>query len=272
MLRRSMFATVMVTMTVAVFPSACGIADVDAESGRRTQALPAGALLPNIVEEPPFHLGIQNAHQRESLRFTTTHWNDGAGPLQIRGGGQIAPCDIDGVHFDQCTHATQEILDANGNIVATQPAGHAIFHEAHNHWHQSDVANFRVHAGSLDGPIVSSSDKVTFCLIDFEDSQSPKRDRVYWECNGDLQGISAGFGDEYHQSTEGQELDITGVPEGIYYLVFTGDPTGHWLESSEGDNSSWAKFRLSRKGANPEITVLETSPCSGIACGNTANK
>jgi len=42
-----------------------------------------------VVEEIPSHLQIQNDHQREWLRFSTTHINLGPGPLQIRGGGQM---------------------------------------------------------------------------------------------------------------------------------------------------------------------------------------
>src|SRR5512132_2655759 len=80
---------------------------------------PPQPLYPNVVEQVPHHLAIQNDHQREWLRFTTTHINLGPGDLQIRGGGQIAPCDIDGIHYDQCTVATQELLDANRNVVLT---------------------------------------------------------------------------------------------------------------------------------------------------------
>src|SRR5215213_7386681 len=69
---------------------------------------------PDIVEQIS-HLQIQNEHQREMLRFSTTHINVGDGPLQIRGGGRIAPCVIENVAYAQCTISTQEILDAAGN-------------------------------------------------------------------------------------------------------------------------------------------------------------
>jgi hypothetical protein len=82
-------------------------------------------LYPDIVEQIA-HLQIQNEHQREMLRFSTTHINIGDGPLQIRGGGQVAPCVIDGTAYAQCTYATQEVLDAAGNIVHSQPAGVAL--------------------------------------------------------------------------------------------------------------------------------------------------
>src|SRR3954466_5044756 len=74
---------------------------------------------PNVVEEVPSHLGIQNDHQREGLRLNTTHINLGPGNLQIRGGGQIAPCTIDGIDYEQCTVATQEVLDSTGNVALT---------------------------------------------------------------------------------------------------------------------------------------------------------
>jgi hypothetical protein len=59
----------------------------------------AAPLYPDIVEQIS-HLQIQNEHQTEMLRFSTTHINLGYGPLQIRGGGQVAPCVIDGIAYD----------------------------------------------------------------------------------------------------------------------------------------------------------------------------
>src|SRR5437764_3595998 len=92
-----------------------------------TSAYAGAPRYPDIVEQIS-HLQIQNEHQREMLRFSTTHINIGNGPLQIRGGGQVAPCVIDGTAYDQCTYATREVLDASGNIVYSQPAGVAFFH------------------------------------------------------------------------------------------------------------------------------------------------
>jgi hypothetical protein len=232
---------------------------------------PASKLLPDLQSVVPSHLSIQNEHQREMLRLTNGIYNTGGGPLQIRG-TSVAPCPAP--LTGDCTYATQEILDSSGNVVSTSPSGFFYFHEAHNHWHQSDVASFVLRAGSLAGPVVAASYKVTFCLIDFDKSSTVKRnsERVYWECNGDLQGISPGWIDEYHQATDGQELDITGAPAGDYYLIVDVDPADNWVESDESNNAAWVKFSLSRKGANPEITILGNSPCSGDLCGNTANK
>ena len=232
-------------------------------------------LLPDIQEAIPDHLNIQNEQKREMLRFTTGHVNLGEGHLQILGGGQVAPCVVDGVPYDQCTHATQQILDAVGNVVATHLAGVAFFHPAHNHWHQSDVAQFEIRRGALNGPLLVAGKKVTFCLVDLERIEGVRttKSRTYFDCNGALQGISPGWADVYHHSLEGQELDITGAPEGIYYLTHLANPAGNWLESDYTNNFAWVKFQLSRQGSNPEIQILQYSLCAeGITCPSLGNR
>jgi len=235
----------------------------------RAQAIP---MYPDIVEQIG-HLQVQNEHQKEMLRFSTTHINIGDGPLQIRGGGQVAPCVIDGTAYDQCTYATQEVLDASGNIVYSQPAGVAFFHPQHNHWHQSAVARFEVRRATLDGPLVNNGVKITFCLVDTDqtDLVTKGSNRFYFDCNAALQGISVGWGDDYHQSTPLQELDITGIQEGVYYLTHLADPENHWKESNESNNFAWVKFSVTRQGANPKIAILETSGCVSYACGSKSN-
>lgn len=252
-------------------------------SGSEAAKVTAAPLYPDIVEEVPSHLQIQNTKQREWLRFTTVHINVGQGNLQVRGGGQVEPCRIDGIDYDQCTVSTQELLDANRTVVATHPAGVALFHPEHNHWHQSSVAEFQVKKDDpVTGESVASGTKITFCLVDVEfvgttGVQKKQQPRTYFECNGDLQGLASGWGDSYHQSTPLQELDITGLPAGEYYLTHEADPENHWLEgpstSSPGElnNFTWAKFRLERQGANPSVTVIGSSPCEYPVCGFGGN-
>ena len=264
------FATVlsvMLTLAVAATPTAAQTTPPVAVSAEDAQAL--GGLLPDIIDEVPKHLAVQNKQQRELLRFSTTHWNFGDGALQVRGGGQESPCVVNGIST-VCTFAMQEIFDANGQIVAVHPAGVALFHPEHNHWHQSEVAEFAVR-DTLDGPSVGSRQfKTTFCLIDLDSSDliQVHKTKVYWDCNADLQGISVGYGDPYHHALEGQSIDITELAAGVYYLTFDADPSQHWLETDDTNNRSWAKFRLDRKGANASVTVLETSGYPG----NTSNK
>jgi len=264
---RVLASSLVLTLAAAAVPAAAQTAPPIVTSAADAQAL--GGLLPDIMDEIPKHLSVQNTQQRESLRFSTTHWNFGEGALQVRGGGQEAPCVVDGAPT-VCTFAMQEIFDANGQIVARHAAGIALFHPEHNHWHQSDVATFAIRE-TLDGdPVGARVFKTTFCLIDLDSSDliQVHKEKVYWDCDADLQGISVGYGDPYHHALEGQEIDITDLPEGTYYLTFDADPSQHWLETNDNNNRSWAKFRLQRKGANASVTVLEEFGYPG----NTSNK
>lgn len=276
-------------IAMAVFTMAMGCA-VDEELGSSSAQATTGAqtcadleaqrggLCPDITEEAPAHLNVQRAQQEEWLRFTSTHWNEGLGPLQIRGGGQVSSCQVEenGHLIDSvCTFSTQEVLNAAGQVVYTQPAGVAVFHPDHQHWHQDNVADFVLRSGALDGAIVGKATKVTYCLIDYDTGKNGlTKEKYYFECNADLQGISVGFGDEYHHSTHGQEIEITSLPPGIYYLTHEADPTNKWLELDDTNNVSWAKFRLRRdsNSGNGSIDWLENSPCTGLACGNTSNR
>lgn len=237
--------------------------------------LPFGALLPDIVDGIPTHINIMNQQQREILRFTTEHINIGAGPLQVRRDNTVGACVLDDVSYDQCTQSIQEVLDASGEIVYTQNAGYALFHPDHNHWHQDKVADFVLRSGALDGPAFASSLKTTYCLIDYDktDLVHANNTRTYFDCNAERQGISVGWSDEYHHATHGQSLDVTGAPTGIYFLVYTADPSNKWRELDETNNTSWTMFSLTRTGANPEIQILGNSVCiEGISCGSNANK
>jgi Lysyl oxidase len=277
------------TARIALACSVLGAVALSAASGSEAAKVPSptpAAVYPNVVEEVPSHLGIQNDHQREWLRFSTTHINLGPGNLQIRGGGQIAPCTIDGTAYEQCTVATQEILDSAGNVVMTHPAGVSFFHPEHNHWHQSGVAEFKIMRGSPvtgTGVEMAKGVKITFCFVDVEftgviGSSKKALPRTYFECNGDLQGLAAGWADEYHQSTPLQELEVTNFAEGDYYLTHQADPDNHWLEGptatspGEMDNFTWVKFHLDRMtGENPSVTVTDHSPCTGVVCGFGGN-
>ena len=143
------------------------------------------------------------------------------------------------------------------------------FHPEHNHWHIGDVALFEVRKAKDNGtggawgkPFVNDqgqaqSIKTTFCLIDWYkvDDYSPRTERVYWEGATSYQGISPGWVDQYHQEIEGQQLDLTGAPPGVYYLVSTANPDGNFLE---------AKPRTTRRG--------RASVCAGTARGTPRSR
>ena len=225
-------------------------------------------LLPDLQTVIPLHLQIQNQHQRELLRFSNGVANTGAGPLRVR--PEYPPANSADLQL-----AVQEVLDADGHVVSETVVSEFEFHPEHNHWHIDGVALFEIRIGSVDGPVLGENAvKTTFCLIDWYklEGNSRTKDRVYWDCSGEYQGISPGWVDQYHHSLEGQSLDLTDAPEGLYYLVSTANPDRTFIESDYTNNTAWVGFQLRRDSkGNAKIQVVDQSPCDSPGlCGESA--
>jgi hypothetical protein len=241
-------------------------------------ALPHGGgmpgLYPDLRAAVPGQFTVQNDHQHEYLRFSNLIANTGQGGLRLR------------PEHDPVTGITtgyQEVFDVFGTMVVDQPVSQFVFHPAHNHWHITAVALFEIRAARDDGKegaygavVGGQTIKTTFCLIDVVrlEGNSNTPNRTYWDCFPDEhQGISAGWGDQYHQSTEGQELELTGQPPGVYYLVTTSNPDRAFLETNHDNNTAWASFRLRRDSkGNAKVEPVGHSPCSGTLCGAGPNR
>jgi hypothetical protein len=240
-----------------------------AASATGGKSVGGAGLYPDLETAAPHHFAVQNTQQGSYLRFSNLIANTGAGDLRLR------------PEHDLTTNITtgfQEIFDANGNMVVNTPVSEFVFHPQHNHWHLDQVALFEIHLANDDGrggdigPVFSGeSQKTTFCLIDVIqlDTNSPTTDRTYWDCFPDAhQGISSGWGDQYHHATPGQELEITDAQPGVYYLVSTANEEQAFLESNYTNNTAWTSFRVTRDSkGNPKVAEVAKSPCSGDLCG-----
>jgi hypothetical protein len=228
-----------------------------------------GGLIPDLRTVVPQHLQIVNQQQREILRLTNGIANTGEGAWQMV---PVIPADKNSPQ-----KANQQFLDSSGNIVATCPTdSESVYHPAHKHFHISGVASFAVRSGSVGGPLVGDSLKVTSCLIDWVrlEGNSPDSERGYSSCDSGVQGITPGWVDQYHMALEGQSIDITGSPPGTYYLVSeanTGskeNPTRFFIEEDYSNNKAWVSFDLVRdSNGNAKIKITGHSPCSGGLCG-----
>lgn len=221
---------------------------------------------PDMRTVKPQHLQIQNKQQRELLRFSNGIANTGGGPWQMV---PLFPA----ADPSQPQDAIQQIVDPAGNVVEEKAVSSFEFHPEHNHWHIDGVALFEVRLDAPDGPVFGgNSIKTTFCLIDVYklEGQSRTKDRTFWECNGDRQGVSVGWADKYHQSTEGQDLDITGAPtDRLLFLVSTANFEGVFLEQDISNNSAWVSFYVRRDSkGNPKLELVGHSLCETPAlCG-----
>ena len=225
--------------------------------GPDCNGIPSNALLPNMQTVVPKQLQIQNDHQREYLRFSNGIANTGIGNWQM------IPIFPDGTSLIQ--EAAQQFLDSSGNIICQETVSETLFHPAHNHWHMADIAKFSILKGSPDGPEIGNSLKVSFCLIDWYNMDGPSNtsDRTYFDCERGMQGIQPGWVDQYHQELPGQELEITNLEQGVYFLVSEANHEGRYTESNPDDNIAWIQFLLIRdSNGNAKIIEGDTSDCT----------
>jgi hypothetical protein len=248
-----------------------------------TCVLPEGAKLPDLLTVVPGQIGIHNQQQEEWLRFTNNIANLGAGPLWMEPGTGIDPETSEtlaayqvfsnGIHVPREAGPPASDLDA---FLGRCEIGEFEFHPEHNHWHIAEVADYRIcsaadfEAADSPGecaPFGDPADKVTFCLIDWTkiaDNSATSDDTLsFWDCATGFQGISPGWGDQYHHSLPGQGLEVTDFPDGIYYLVSTANHDHVFFEDDVANNSSWVKFELSHEGqgkggkaGNRKVTIL----------------
>jgi hypothetical protein len=132
------------------------------------------------------------------------------------------------------------------------------FHPPHNHWHFEDFAVYELYEVTGDGGfgnLVRSTEKVTFCIIDtglVDASLEHATGPTYNSCGPSAtQGLSVGWGDTYTWNLVGQSIDVTGVPNGVYWLVSTADPDNLIDEGGgarETNNSAAVKIRLRGNG------------------------
>ena len=244
--------------------------EIFAGNGNGQNNVPATALLPDISPSIPKHLQIQNTQQDEFLRFTNAWGNIGAGNLEFE---PVIP--VENPDIAQTQDALQNLYDADGNLVFSQTVSEFEYHPIHNHWHIANIGEFAVRyvdtdnqGNEIPGDVVllpngidASSIKVGFCIADvykINGENSPTSQRVYWDCEVGLQGIQIGWMDQYHQSVEGNEVPITGIPNGVYFLTHTWNPVDKFVDGNKDNDVSWMKFELSDDGnGNRKITELE---------------
>jgi len=258
-----------------------------ASSGGAGGATAPISLYPDLRTVVPQHLNLVNEHKRDLLRFANGIANTGGGPWGMRPDPPLeAATDVttaiqeirSNSAFYRCGEQPKQATTCH-EVLQEFPTSRFEFHAAHNHWHMGDVALFEVRKGSPTGPVVGgNSIKTTFCLIDVYklEGNSPTSERLFFDCYKGHQGISSGWVDQYHQATSGQEVDLTGLPNGTdYYLVSTVNAEGVFHEQNHTNNTAWVRFALSQSSnGNRKVTVTGNSPCAtpGLCGANSANR
>ncbi len=209
-------------------------------------------LKPNLQTFPASDLALVG----NQLIFSTTSWNHGDGPLELRAGER------DSTSLKQNVY--QRVYLSDGGFY-DRLAGTFEWHPEHNHFHFEDYALYTLQPVNAPGGSERTGSKTTFCVMDttIVNTNLPgaPQNAVYATCGADVQGMSVGWGDTYGYWLAGQSIDFTGNPDGDYKLIIEVDPKKRLLELNDGDNIACALIRVN----NSHVQVLGTG--SDSSCG-----
>ena len=223
-----------------------------------------GDRLPDLSLKRPADLQIQTTSSgRRRLRFTSEIVNVGDGPFETR--GSRSSTSVSTMSVSQRIYTTSGSRSVATGVVARY-AG-----DGHDHWHVQEVARFDLYAITPGGPSLRRDAKVGFCFFDTNaynlglPGAPSSRQYVESGCGArstlsTRNGISVGWLDRYAWNFAFQWIDITGLAAGDYFLKYTVDPNGRFLEKVEKNNCTWARVRIPASGSS--VTVRD----SGWGC------
>ena len=212
-------------------------------------------LLPDIVtrnNELYDHDVVTNiVPGRTHLRLSNATANIGVNKLHLYG---VLPANGDGTQ-----DVRQRIWRTDGTFF-DRDAGAFVYHPGHSHVHVQDWAAYRLRtitAGGGVGDTLVEGSKTSFCILDLivHDNSLPgfPTSPVYVSCGSIIQGLSVGWADIYTKNLDGQNIDITDVPAGEYWLESEVDPLNHFLESDEANNIARIRITIGSPGPiNPD--------------------
>lgn len=221
--------------------------------------------LPDLVALPGYSFKLSNRGGRSVLKFDTTSWNAGPGPLVVEGFRQRGRSVMD---------AYQYFHDATGNPLGSLPVGSMRYHPAggHEHWHFLQFAQYSLLDAS--GRRRVRGGKQSFCLTptDPVDLTVP---RAEWrETPNELSSscgepssiwiretLPAGWGDTYPAELEGQSFDVTGLPNGRYHIRVEVNPRHGIRETTTANNVATRVIRLEGKRGKRRVRIY---PWNGI--------
>ena len=141
----------------------------------------------------------------------------------------------------------------------------------HTHWHLLDFQRYELRRA--DGTLVVRDRKSGFCLADHYGYAARRvaafrGPRFLGNCASSQpsvlsveQGTSSGYTDLYPPHFHGQNLELRGVPAGIYVLVHRANPEDRLEELDYSNNAASLRIRLSWSGQTPRVETLRT--CEG---------
>lgn len=200
----------------------------------------AAPLLPDLIaweNGPPTNYMrdgfMQTTGNKVLYRYSQPIANIGAGALELR--------DVTDANFVQTIY--QRIYDSGGGVpsetfVGTFPNAHPPY----GHLYLVGIAEYRIRtvtSGNGVGPVVASQIKTSYGLYDNDDYNTAlpgAPGSPQYTGFSQYLGISVGWADLYGKNLPGQHIEVTGLPDGQYWLEAEIDPYNLLQESDDTNN------------------------------------
>ncbi|MFE1104386.1 lysyl oxidase family protein [Streptomyces rochei] len=218
---------------------------------------------PDLRSLPAYGIVISDGEQdvpgKDYLAFSANVWNAGPAQLVVDGFRSPGKAKMD---------AYQYFYDAKGKQVGYTPTGTMEWdpRPGHMHWHFTDFASYRLL--KADRKEAVRSGKEAFCLANTDAVDYTVKNANWHPYNTDLstacgeenaisvrEVLDVGSGDTYTQDLPGQSFDITGVPNGTYYIQVLANPEKRLKETDLNNNSALRKIVLGGKPGKRTVTV-----------------
>lgn len=234
-------------------------------------------LLPDLDLLAPDEISVipegAGRDQRWLLVFSSAAHNIGDGPLEILGRRNSTR--------KNRMVAVQHIYRVNGSKRVVRAAGRLgyVVNPTHQHWHllpfmKYELRKIRNKPGKPLKRVVRRDEKTGFCLGDRSELDNnarggakPARPVYAHNCGFNKpwmrwmkEGISVGWIDTYDPIRDGQQIDITGIPAGLYRLIHRVNPDGLIREKTMSNNMSSAVLQIrwpAGRGGAPVVNVLK---------------
>jgi hypothetical protein len=218
-------------------------------------------IFPNLRQRPPSGLVVSGGPGHWLLGFTSMVDNRGPGILWIRGyrkGGE---------HMMQVRQLVQ-LRGDNTRVLPFSGQLHYTVAPPHYHWHFLSFDRFELRRTG-DFKLLVRDHKSGFCIADHYGIALGVRhglprffgncEQFHPEARFVEEGSSVGYTDRYPANFHGQNLDVSGVPSGNYWLVHRANPDWHLRETNYDDNTASLLVRITWPGghrAPPSVTTL----------------
>ncbi len=231
---------------------------------------PPASSLPDLIPLPSWgiwvshHPATRHHPASDQLDFSATVWVGGHGPLDVQGFRSPGSPRM----------AAYQYFWQDGRVIGRAPAGTMGFdaQRGHDHWHFQQFARYSLLAAARRTAVRSY--KMGFCLAPTEPVDlllpgapwQPPSVGLGGQCGVPTalwvrELLPVGWGDTYVQYLQGQSFDITGLPDGTYYIEIAANPEHLLHETDTGNDVSLRRVIL---GGSPGHRWVRVPAWHGI--------